>query len=113
MLHPSPTARLAHLVLTALLLSPVLPARAGEDKLELGKAVFTEQAVPACAVCHTLADAGSTGTVGPNLDELRPSAERVATAVRSGIGIMPSFEALSDTQVEAVAAYVSTVSGRN
>ena len=26
-----------------------------------------------CASCHTLAAAGSTGTVGPNLDQLKPS----------------------------------------
>jgi mono/diheme cytochrome c family protein len=31
-----------------------------------GKAVFEEQN---CAQCHTLADAGAAGTLGPNLDE--------------------------------------------
>jgi cytochrome c oxidase subunit 2 len=33
-----------------------------------GKAVFTQTASPTCGSCHTLAAAGATGTVGPNLD---------------------------------------------
>ena len=36
-----------------------------------GKAIF---ASAGCAGCHTLADAGATGTVGPSLDAAKPSA---------------------------------------
>ena len=54
---------------------------------EEGKAIFTQS----CAGCHTLADAGASGSVGPNLDDARPSAEAVAAMVRSGGGGMPSF----------------------
>lgn len=79
---------------------------------EKGKKVFTQDAQPACAVCHTLADAGSTGEIGPNLDELKPSREAVVNAVTGGVGIMPAFEeSLSAEQIEAVAAYVATVTG--
>ena len=61
-----------------------------------------------CAGCHTLADAGATGTVGPNLDAAQPSASLVAERVRDGKGVMPSFAAvLDDAQIAAVAAYVS------
>jgi mono/diheme cytochrome c family protein len=61
-----------------------------------------------CAGCHTLADAGATGTVGPNLDAAHPSAALVAERVRDGKGVMPSFAGkLSDTEIAAVAAYVS------
>src|SRR5690606_30085274 len=53
-------------------------------KLEKGKAIFMTEAVPACAVCHTLDDAGATGAIGPNLDELKPSYEHVRKMVMEG-----------------------------
>lgn len=100
------------LVLGLLVLTPLQPAMADDDAtLELGKAVFTEQAQPSCTVCHTLEDAGAAGEIGPNLDELKPDAERVATAVSGGIGIMPAFDSLSEEQIEAVAYYVSKATG--
>lgn len=98
--------------LAAALLAAAPAALADAELLELGKKVFTEQAMPACAICHALNDAGAAGAVGPNLDELKPSAEQVSTAVKGGIGIMPAFTALSDEQVEAVARYVSAVAGK-
>ncbi|WP_313620368.1 cytochrome c [Achromobacter sp.] len=87
-------------------------ARAAEaTDAEAGRALFLKGATPACAVCHTLADAGSAGTIGPNLDELKPDAGRVAQAVRNGIGVMPAFEALSDADVQTLAKYVSSATG--
>jgi sulfite dehydrogenase len=51
--------------------------------------------------------------VGPVLDELKPDAARVAKAMRNGIGAMPSYSALlSPEQIDTVAFYVSSVSGR-
>jgi uncharacterized membrane protein len=77
--------------------------------VEEGRTVF---ASAGCAGCHTLLDAGSTGTTGPSLDGLAPTAARVAAAVESGRGAMPSFSgSLSAEQIEAVAAYVSAVTG--
>jgi len=73
--------------------------------------LFLKSTTPACAVCHTLADAGAAGTIGPNLDELKPDANRVTQAVRNGIGVMPAFEALSDAEVQALAQYVSGATG--
>lgn len=85
------------------------PATAAE--LALGKALFTKGAVPACAVCHTLKDAGTAGEIGPVLDELKPSPERVMTALRNGVGVMPSYrDSLTDAQIRAIARYVSTAS---
>ena len=78
---------------------------------EAGRALFLKATTPACAVCHTLADAGSAGTIGPNLDELKPDANRVTQAVRNGIGVMPAFEALSDADVQTLAKYVSSATG--
>ncbi len=62
--------------------------------------------------CHTLADAGATGTVGPNLDEAKPPATLVVTRVTNGAGAMPSFKGkLTQQQIDDVAAYVSSVAG--
>ena len=74
-----------------------------------GKALFTEK----CAACHTLADAGASGTVGPNLDDAMPSKELAVDRVTNGGGAMPPFAGqLTDEQIEAVATYVSTVAGK-
>lgn len=91
-----------------------LPARAADDadKLALGKKLFMQTAIPACAVCHTLKDAGASGAIGPVLDELKPDAQRVAKALRNGIGQMPSYVgSLSEAQILALAQYVSKASG--
>jgi mono/diheme cytochrome c family protein len=65
-----------------------------------------------CVACHTLADAGATGTVGPNLDQAKPPATLVVTRVTNGKGPMPPFKGqLSEKQIEDVAAYVSSVAG--
>jgi cytochrome c6 len=66
-----------------------------------------------CGGCHTLKAAGASGSIGPNLDQLRPSASAVAAIVKSGGGSMPSFASkLNGAQISAVAAYVSSVAGR-
>ena len=91
-----------------------LPVWAQDDagQLGLGKKLFMHGAVPACSVCHTLKDAGANGAIGPVLDELRPDAQRVAKALRNGIGQMPSYMAsLSEAQILALAHYVSKASG--
>jgi mono/diheme cytochrome c family protein len=75
-----------------------------------GKQVFTSAG---CSGCHTLKDAGATGNVGPNLDQLKPSKATVAHQVEVGGGAMPAFKGkLSDAQIQAVAAYVSSVAGK-
>jgi cytochrome c6 len=74
-----------------------------------GKEIFTTE----CAACHTLADAGTSGTVGPNLDESRPSKELAVDRVTNGQGVMPPFkESLSPEQIQAVAEYVASVAGQ-
>jgi mono/diheme cytochrome c family protein len=66
-----------------------------------------------CAGCHTLAAAGATATIGPNLDQLKPSTAAVATQVTNGGGVMPAFKGkLSDAQIQAVAKYVSSSAGK-
>jgi cytochrome c6 len=69
-----------------------------------GKKVFTSAS---CAGCHTLKDAGATGSVGPNLDQLKPAEAVVARQVTNGGAVMPAFKGqLSPKQIQDVAAYV-------
>jgi mono/diheme cytochrome c family protein len=74
-----------------------------------GPAVFNTN----CASCHTLAAAHSGGTVGPNLDQLKPSLAVVQRQVTNGGGGMPAFGGrLTPAQIHAVAQYVSSVAGK-
>jgi len=69
-----------------------------------GKAVFTDN----CGSCHTLSAAGTSGTVGPNLDDVSLDAATIQGIVESGRGGMPSFSGqLSDAEITAVAAFVA------
>jgi mono/diheme cytochrome c family protein len=81
----------------------------GTQAAALGKAVFTQN----CGSCHTLAAAGASGTVGPDLDQLKPSAAIVQHQVVNGGAVMPAFAGtLSTAQIAAVATYVSSVAGQ-
>jgi mono/diheme cytochrome c family protein len=74
-----------------------------------GKSIFTSN----CGSCHTLADAGTAGTVGPNLDQARPPKSLVVDRVTNGKGAMPSFKgSLDPAQIQAVADYVSSAAGK-
>lgn len=74
-----------------------------------GMAVF---AAAGCGGCHTLAAAGASGAVGPNLDDARPSKELVVDRVTNGRGGMPAFsDQLTADQIDAVAAFVSSSVG--
>ncbi len=97
--------------LLACALSCAAGCAAEEPAIAQGRELFVHGVapLPACALCHTLKDAGASGQIGPNLDDLRPDAGRVAQVIRSGMGPMPAFTALTDEQVTTLARYVSTV----
>lgn len=60
-----------------------------------------------CAACHTLAAAGASGKVGPNLDRSTLSVEQTADKIANGGGPMPAFGSqFSPEQIEAIAEYV-------
>lgn len=76
-----------------------------------GKSVFESAG---CVGCHTLADAGAKGQVGPNLDQAKPALSKVVLRVTKGMGAMPPFKGqLSDKQIADVAAYVVKATGGN
>jgi mono/diheme cytochrome c family protein len=60
-----------------------------------------------CGSCHTLRAAGSTGNVGPNLDDSHPGQDIVIQRVTNGINVMPAFAGqLTTGQIMDLAAYV-------
>lgn len=74
-----------------------------------GKAIFQGK----CASCHTLSAAGATGTIGPNLDQLKPAQAIVVHQVTNGGAVMPAFKGqLSPAQIQAVAAFVASNAGK-
>jgi cytochrome c6 len=93
-----------------------------EGNVSRGKQLFTS-AEGQCSACHTLADAGSTATVGPNLDEAfaGPREEgfkdsSIRTVVFNQIlypteGSGMPAELVTGEDAEAVAAYVADVAG--
>jgi cbb3-type cytochrome c oxidase subunit III len=81
------------------------PQQLGND----GKKIFESQ----CASCHTLKAANATGTIGPNLDQLKPSQSVVQHQVEVGGGVMPAFKGkLTDEQITAVAKFVADNAGK-
>ena len=88
--------------------TPTTPAAKGDPVA--GKAVFLSAG---CTGCHTLKAANASGTVGPNLDQLKPSQPIVQHQVEVGGGVMPAFKGkLSDEQITAVAQFVSQNAGK-
>ncbi len=77
---------------------------AGAGDVAAGKQVF---ASAGCGGCHTLAAAGASGTVGPNLDDSKPDLALVVDRVTHGKGGMPPFaDSLSKQQIDDVAAFI-------
>jgi mono/diheme cytochrome c family protein len=80
-----------------------LPAGAGGNDPKL---LFESN----CGSCHTLADAGTTGKIGPNLDQLKPPEAVAEKQITNGGGGMPPFKGqLTPEQIKALAAYVHRV----
>jgi cbb3-type cytochrome c oxidase subunit III len=81
------------------------PSQLGND----GKTIFKAE----CSSCHTLKAAATTGTVGPNLDQLKPDQARVQRQVTNGGAVMPAFKGkLTDAQITAVAKFVADSAGK-
>jgi cytochrome c oxidase subunit II len=95
-----------------------LAAAAGSAQ---GKTLFTQQ----CGTCHILADAGTKGEVGPDLDKVLPG--KKADFIRESIvnpnaeiapgyqpGVMPQDfkDKLSDQQLQSLVDYLLKVAGK-
>ena len=90
-------------------------AGSGQGDAREGQIIWIEQG---CNNCHSLKDTpsgelGRGGVIGPDLDETKPSFDLVVERVTHGKGKMPAFEsALTPTDIQNVAAYVSSVAGK-
>jgi mono/diheme cytochrome c family protein len=72
---------------------------------EQGRDLFTSN----CGSCHTLDAAGTTGTVGPDLDEVQADQEQVLEAIETGAGgsgVMPE-NLVEGEDARAVAIFVA------
>jgi cbb3-type cytochrome c oxidase subunit III len=84
--------------------NPSAVSSGGGKQPTSGKDIFLAN----CGSCHTLASAGTSGTIGPNLDQLMPNMSRVQRQVINGGTVMPAFKGkLTPAQITAVAKYVS------
>ena len=91
--------------------STAVPAQYKNGDPTAGKAVFTSAG---CVGCHTLKAANAHGTVGPNLDDLKPPLSLVIQRVTLGKNAMPPFKGqLTAKQIADVAAYVVKSTGGN
>src|SRR5262249_24318558 len=105
---PTPATVIGTVATTPTTTFPKVPAFNLKGNPTAGKAIFLTN----CGSCHTLADAGTTGTVGPNLDTLKPDYQAATAQVTNGGAVMPSFNhSLSTQQIADVAAYVVTATG--
>ena len=77
------------------------------EQVAKGRQMFTDNG---CVACHTLADAGAAGTVGPSFDGNAGLDKGHAIAViTNGQGPMPSFSWLGDQGIDLIASYVVQV----
>ena len=77
--------------------------------LSLGQRLFNASAQPPCGACHRLEAAGARGVIGPNLDELKPDAHRIRTALAQGVGAMPAYaEQLTEKEITALVEFITS-----
>jgi cytochrome c6 len=103
---PVATTQTANETVTTSAEQTTTAAAGGGSEIAEGKRIF---ASAGCVACHTLKAAGATGNVGPNLDETKPSYDKVIERVTNGKPPMPSFRGqLSAKEIQAVARFVSS-----
>ena len=85
------------------------PGAGGTASTEPGAAAFANGP---CSTCHTLANAGTAGNVGPVLDDAKPDYATALKFITNGQGGMPAFKGqYSEDEIACLAGYVATWSG--
>ena len=78
-----------------------------------GRKVYLESSNPTCGSCHRLNEAGSVGTLGPDLDKMQLTRARIVRSVTQGVGVLPTPRGvLKPGEIEDVADYVMEARGR-
>jgi len=86
------------------------PRVALSAEAEQGRTIFLEETDPSCGRCHIVEDAGTTGRLGPNLNTLVATEDRIVSAILNGAGTMPGYaDKLTPEQVRLVARYLTEV----
>ena len=82
---------------------PAAPLSA--EKVEQGRALFTDWS---CGACHTLADAKAAGSIGPSFDgNANLDHDFVKERVTNGQGAMPSFAGqMTDEEIDLISSYI-------
>ena len=76
------------------------------DAIAAGRELFNANS---CSACHTLTDAGSSGAVGPSLDNPNLTHDFIVGRVTNGQGPMPNFSWLGEEDIDLIAAYIVQV----
>jgi mono/diheme cytochrome c family protein len=77
------------------------------DLITAGRDLFNGNS---CSACHTLADAGSSGSVGPDLDNPNLTRDEIVNRIEMGGGPMPSFAGqISEADIGKLADYIVAV----
>lgn len=71
---------------------------------EAGRRLFANYS---CGTCHTFADAGAAGAIGPSLDNPGLTRDIMIDVIKTGRGAMPSFGGqMSDQEIATLADYI-------
>ena len=77
------------------------------DAITAGRELFNNYS---CSACHALSDAGSSGSVGPDLDNPNLTRDAIVTRIEMGGGPMPSFAGqISEADIGKLADYIVAV----
>jgi mono/diheme cytochrome c family protein len=104
---PSRAVRIVGFLLAGALLTGCGGSSSSDGGGTDGKSLFTGT----CGTCHTLKDAGTSGTFGPNLDDIKPDKATVLKTIAEGPGSMPDH-LFKGPQADKVATYVASVAGK-
>ena len=75
------------------------------ENVEKGRQLFNDWS---CSQCHTLADAGSSGSIGPALDgNANLTHDFAVDRITNGAGPMPGFGGqMTDEEIDLLATYI-------
>jgi mono/diheme cytochrome c family protein len=84
---------------------------AEKDVVSAGRDLFNTWS---CSACHALSDAGSSGAVGPSLDNPNLTRDAIINRVTNGGGPMPSFGGqISEADIAKLADYIVAVNHKD